>query len=755
MRTFSIILIIFIRILSGESTLAQGTGYFTIKGKQFYDPQGRAFYPLIINYSCDVTYDHSNANPTANDLFISPLWGYGINKDGYDCNDLQSCVHTQIHNDFIKIKSMGFNTIRLNGVGFCKNIDAIGGVINPVNSYDNLFTFPQFRIMPPYNTGNAQIVFDLLSEVLQEAEACSLAVLLNENYQGYIILPTPNWQANVDDYAEYLKEKAKYFKNFHNLLAYEILHEPNFYVSPIRTPSKFEVCNHFAKWYDSVKDNDPNHLITYGGLIGDVFAWDPAVSKADFYAPHLYSTWGEGEVPATGTYDLTITQNRLQGYLYYLNKTATKPWVIGETGFSAIDDDAGYTATGQDVPPFVDGTVAEQGAYAENSLNWFRDCDASGYGWWNFQENNWYSSYQDGFGLLRHGDISQVGNSKDVSTKFATYLTNNQAPAPVLSSCVKPANYYDPYNIEANHPSFPNTITGYVRNIQSNEFIPNAFILGGASYNYPDPLILGFKLIGFSQQNTYSSDEVNSVGWFSVNPFHVSIDAPIIYKLLISCIGGDVLGEGSEYGQTPYPYVQSGIDHLIAVNTMHYDETIKQLSIPLGSSGIFKGWNSLTIESHPTDIIVEGTADFTARTEVNIRSEFTASLNSEVHIFTSEVFNDCQEYTNYHTPRIKRNYVNVPQKNNLIELNFKIASNLIVAVFPNPSEHKITIRVNAGYHSPVNYSYLISDLSGKIIIQKTSDNVESCIDVSSFSKGIYLLTVQCNSFFTKNKIVVQ
>jgi hypothetical protein len=58
MKIFSIILSIFIRIISGESSMAQGTGYFTIKGKQFYDPQGQAFYPLIINYSCDVTYDH-------------------------------------------------------------------------------------------------------------------------------------------------------------------------------------------------------------------------------------------------------------------------------------------------------------------------------------------------------------------------------------------------------------------------------------------------------------------------------------------------------------------------------------------------------------------------------------------------------------------------------------------------------------------------------------------------------------------------
>ncbi len=752
MRTFSIILIIFIRILSGESTLAQGTGYFTIKGKLFYDPQGQAFYPLIINYSCDVTYDHSNANPTANDLFISPLWGYGINKDGYDCNDLQSCVHTQIHNDFIKIKSMGFNTIRLNGVGFCKNIDAIGGVINPVNSYDNLFTFPQFRIMPPYNTGNAQIVFDLLSEVLQEAEACSLAVLLNENYQGYIILPTPNWQANVDDYAEYLKEKAKYFKNFHNLLAYEILHEPNFYVSPIRTPSKFEVCNHFAKWYDSVKDNDPNHLITYGGLIGDVFAWDPAVSKADFYAPHLYSTWGEGEVPATGTYDLTITQNRLQGYLYYLNKTATKPWVVGETGFSAIDDDAGYTTTGQDVPPFVDGTISEQADYAVNSKNWVRDCDASGYGWWNFQENNWYTSYQDGFGLLRHGDISQSGNAKNASTKFANYLTNNQAPAPVLSSCVKPANYYDPYNIEANHPGFPNTITGYVKNMETNEFIPNAFILAGTLYDYTNPITPNVSFEGYYSQNTYSNE---TDGMFSVNPYHSSIFMqPVIYKLLISSIGGDVYTEGREYGQVT-PFVQSGIDRFIYVNTMQYDETIKQLSVPLGSSRIFKGWNSLTVESHPTDIIVDGTADFTARSEVNIRFEFTASLNSEVHIFTSETFNDCIDYTNYHAPKIRRNNKGDLKENVSIELNFRLTDDFNVKVFPNPSNQMININLFSENSKNDIYKYSISDFSGKVLFQNTARSPEYSIDISAFSKGIYSLTVQSSTFIKTKKIIIQ
>ncbi len=200
---------------------------------------------------------------------------------------------------------------------------------------------------------------------------------------------------------------------------------------------------------------------------------------------------------------------------------------------------------------------------------------------------------------------------------------------------------------------------------------------------------------------------------------------------------------------------QSGIDHFIVVNTMHYDETIKQLSIPLGSSGIFKGWNSLTVESNPTAIIVNGSADFTARTEVNIRSEFTASLNSEVHIFTSETFNDCIDYTNYHAPKIRRNNIRNLNEKGLIELNFRVTDDFNVTVFPNPSNQTININLFSEKNKNNIYTYSISDFSGKVLFQQSTRSPEYSIDISAFSKGIYSLTVQSNTFIKTKKIIIQ
>ncbi len=200
---------------------------------------------------------------------------------------------------------------------------------------------------------------------------------------------------------------------------------------------------------------------------------------------------------------------------------------------------------------------------------------------------------------------------------------------------------------------------------------------------------------------------------------------------------------------------QSGIDHLIAIYIVLFAESIHLLSVPTGSSESFKGWNSLTVESNPTDIIVNGTADFTARSEVNIRYEFTASLNSEVHIFTSETFKDCVDYTNYHTAKIRGNNESNLQENGSIELNFRVSDDFNVTVFPNPSNQTININLFSKNNKNDIYTYLISDFSGKVLFQMSTNSSEYRIDVSSFSKGIYSLTVQSNTFIITKKIVIQ
>ena len=200
---------------------------------------------------------------------------------------------------------------------------------------------------------------------------------------------------------------------------------------------------------------------------------------------------------------------------------------------------------------------------------------------------------------------------------------------------------------------------------------------------------------------------------------------------------------------------QSGIDHLIAVYIVLFAESIHLLSVPTGSSESFKGWNSLTVESHPTDIIVDGTADFTARSEVNIRYEFTASLNSEVHIFTSETFNDCKDYTNYHAPKIRRNNISNLNENGLIELNFRVTDDFNVTVFPNSSNQTININLFSENNKNNIYTYSISDFSGKVLFQQSTRSPEYSIDISSFSKGIYSLIVLANTFIKTKKIIIQ
>jgi len=90
--------------------------YFSIKGRKFYDENEQPFTPVAMTYMLYLTHNGpKKLNPTISDLqsnyYLSPNNHYGGTQE-FEFDNQADC-DSQILKDISKIKSLGFNTIRL------------------------------------------------------------------------------------------------------------------------------------------------------------------------------------------------------------------------------------------------------------------------------------------------------------------------------------------------------------------------------------------------------------------------------------------------------------------------------------------------------------------------------------------------------------------------------------------------------------------------------------------------------------------
>jgi len=72
-----------------------------------------------------------------------------------------------------------------------------------------------------------------------------------------------------------------------------------------------------------------------------------------------------------------------------------------------------------------------------------------------------------------------------------------------------------------------------------------------------------------------------------------------------------------------------------------------------------------------------------------------------------------------------------------------------IIIYPNPAFDLVTIQCN----SPGKYSVEITSMNGQVLYDETSDRPVYQINVSSFQKGIYYITVRSQDFITTEKII--
>lgn len=721
--------------------------FVTLKGRTFKDENGADFYPIVCCYSFDVIYN--TEEPALDDLYLSRSnsYGPGLHLPGlpnfypnyeYECDNQIDC-RVQIHNDFLKIREKGFNTIRTHGLAATKSDpEKTGGTGFSLCITQNIHPLwvpvSAMHILPDYETDPVALkLFSFIDIVLEEAASTGLKVILDAGWGD--LTYAGSLGTGWSDYADYLVAFADHFKNNSALMAYVTIEEP-LYSHQSCDYSKSHICEMTSAWYDAIKSSDPNHLITIGGSPAlDYLEWDPGVMKIDFYSPHIYpKEYGYEK------YDQDYAFSRVLNNMLLLDKICPMPWMIGETGHSSIDDF--YISEGNKwvkhsylQPPEVDGDLEQQRVYAERILQNTRNCNASGFTWWNYQENWWGTSEEpkeDGFGLFRHGDVTDSATEKPVVSSFTNYPTPPPPPEPVQI----PSTYSQPWATVGSY--FP--INGRVEDVSNNR-ITDGIVFGWNKWKTEDKPPHPIVLYGLTDQN----------GMYEISiPFNDVRDKLVVLKA--TAVSACVIKHEA-------PFIEPVIFQLDYHYT-GYDVSINNEIVQIGTYKNYIGGNSLLV----SNVTVEGNtssggiADFSAREFINVDNEFSAELGSDVHI-----------YTNVNT----MNCIGIPYKTGHdyskteYEGPFKVSKDITLTftkllndftIIPNPTSENFKLVYNyKSEQASKKFSIQIINSMGGIVEKINNVTFFQDINVENFSPGIYLIQIcdEINDIQASKKLVVK
>lgn len=756
MKTFYFILLF---AINANSLFGQGTGYISLEGRQFKDAFGDDFYPIICNYGFALTFTNLG------NYYLSPNSSYG---EGYACTscdplpnydfdkDNQSDCLKQIHDELTRIHDMRFNVIRTYGLAPFKTdpnkVGVIGFNLEATENKHPIYANASVQLLPisptpyayddPLNT-NVQLLFSFYDLILQEAQACSLKVLLDVAYDDIAAHPI-----DVADYASYLSALADRYKNNSALMGYVVIEEPS-YNQHNTGHTKQEICDITSQWYDAIKAKDSHHLITMGGSdLVDILEWDPGVMKLDFYCPHIYPRIIDYE-----NYSITNAFDRVLGDLIWITGNSPMPWLVGETAFSAYDDSYYNTNhTSQIISsPRVDGSVQEQAAYGQYILDAVRNTNGSGISWWNYQEHWWGSDLQreDGYGLLRHGPLTDGNIEKPITMVFRNYPLPPPNPVPITS----PSNYLNLLNLIPSSYSY----SGTVFEEGTTNPIKDAIVFGWTRYYLPDNTGDNIPEEASDFIYTFTNKVDGSFTLHPLNPnaiLNTYISRPLteLTKVTVSTAGAEREPFGPEQG-TPLP---SSI--YLNIAPFNFDLQVSNEIIDAANSPRnYKGWNTLKVNN--VSVISGGISDMKAKREISVEADFHAENGSELHVFCAPaIFSDCSIDLNGFLRMVNNataeTNLTIPAKE--IELDFSPKFDFtFLELKPNPNDGIFTVEIKSSHNEILKNKIQIFDIVGNILFQEETTNNISSLNLISVAKGIYYVHLN-NQFSSFNqKIIIQ
>ena len=247
-------------------------------------------------------------------------------------------------------------------------------------------------------------------------------------------------------------------------------------------------------------------------------------------------------------------------------------------------------------------------------------------------------------------------------------------------------------------------------------------------------------------------------GFFQLIPYNYKISGNHrITGIIGSTTGAEVFEKGQLWPPTK-TQMQANVGTIILnkVNRF-FNSVISNEWVDFGQSKNFNGWNS--VEAYNTTIQGNGNtgglANFTARQEVHLTSEFKAKKGCEAHFYISETFADCDDYSTFQTVYKPTGALSLsPEKSREdIRLQFQIPLQDIV-IIPNPNSggFKLTLTTETTDQC---FKITIQNVHGKKVKQFLMDKKELFIDLSVLAKGIYFLSIAGNTSLETKKLIIQ
>lgn len=304
----------------------------------------------------------------------------------------------QLKADMDLIKEMGFNSVRIVGLGEL----AVGEKrVKITQGPDVNASTDVSAAISDEEKGKRYL--DAIAELLDIINKAELKSIL-------LFYVKPDVKASEDRMIKVVSR----FKNDTSIMAYDLFNEPLYFDTLQRDKQDVYVIT--SRWRSIIKNYAPNQLYTIGlEGIREVFEWDPNILDVDFISMHPYEYEPE----------------QVRNELYWYGKYVDKPWMIGETALPADNDSITYE---------------EQKKFAYKTLRQTYNCGAIGYSWWQYKDVGWGSYHADFLGVVnRKGETKTKkenvvikGTPKPVAKEF-----KNFDPASKKDSCLCLSNYYN------------------------------------------------------------------------------------------------------------------------------------------------------------------------------------------------------------------------------------------------------------------------------------------------------------------------
>lgn len=347
----------------------------------------KPFYPLVLNYIVSLQGNDQEMWPSPSDSYFPDNIFPSIRKD--------SALY-QLEAHFRLIKKMGFNTLRIVGIG--EPSEKINKEKLEISYYykDNKrkYLFLDTRV-------NYDKYLNAISELVSIAKKVDLKIIFLAQMHAIFY---PN--------STYLKEITYHFRNEPTIMAYDLFNEPLYFDDDNR--EKKDAYQFVKNWNEIQKKNAPLQLSTIGlEGIREVFRWDPSILDLDFISYHPYE----------------YEPNQVLNEIYWYMNNTHKPWIIGETAIPADNDSVPYSS---------------QLDFARKTLRQTYNCGGIGYSWWQYKDVNWLKFHADYMGIVSqkgttHVDSFKVrGTVKPTAKAFQEFEFGQQRGNPLFLS-----NYYN------------------------------------------------------------------------------------------------------------------------------------------------------------------------------------------------------------------------------------------------------------------------------------------------------------------------